>query len=122
MLNKRGWGFRQMLLMMSILFIFLMIMVYYIVALYKSIDSNEFSNYVKMENNLAFAARDYINDTHSNSTVIKLKILKNHDYIDDFTDDNNNDCNGYVLYENGVYVPYISCKDYETDDYNENYE
>lgn len=122
MLNKHGWGLKQMLIMTAILFLFLLIMVHYIIVLYANIRENNNAVYVSLENKIAYAARDYINDDHPKSSVIKLSTLKRLEYIDTFKDADDNNCRGYVLYENGEYLPFISCNNYKTPDYNENNE
>lgn len=119
-LNNKGWGYRQMLLMTCILLVFLMIAAYNIYALYNDLDAKDAVTYVNLENKLQIAASKYVGDKNleSSNLIISLTDLKNEEYITVFNDDSNRVCNGYVVYENYKYSPYISCPDYISNNYN----
>lgn len=121
-MNKKGFGTKEMLIMMAILLIFLLIMVYFISSLYGNFDANETESYVELENKIAYAAREYVNDKDAKNLIIGLDILIKDDYVNDFNDYQGNACSGYVIHENKEYKPYIKCQNYQTDGYSEKYD
>ena len=63
MLNKHGWGIREMLLLSGILLLFLVIAIYYIYTLYHDLNLEVTSNYYHdLENDLENNAKVYLSD------------------------------------------------------------
>ena len=124
-LNKNGWGTMEMLLLSGGLLIALIVSIFFISKLYGSFDhSIANKNYIDLENRLADAGREYINDYNievSGEYKLSLITLKNTGYITDFNDISGNSCNGYVLITNidsiNHYKGYILCNDYQTRNY-----
>ena len=120
-LNNKGWGLRQMLIMSSIIFIFLLIAAYYIYALYNNLDVQTGKQYATLEFELQTAAVNY-HMQYPNDNIITLSELKNKGIISIFTDSNDKDCNGYVIVNQTDYKSYISCEFYTTKNYDKKYE
>ena len=104
--------------MSSILFITLLLVAYLIFRLYSNLDYEQSNQYTKLEAQIEQAAIKYVN-ARSNYTegTITLNDLKQSGYIDMFTDDNGNSCNGYVIYKQHEYTSFISCEYYTTKNY-----
>ncbi len=122
-LNKRGWGLREMLIWSGILLVFLIIAIYYIYNLYSSIDQELLTNtYTNLENNLERQADIYLENyydgelTDDNMTITK-SVLKSYDLDISLKDDDGNLCSGYVMANKNEVKGYISCRDYTTDGY-----
>lgn len=124
-LNKNGWGTTEMLLLSGGLLIALIVSIYFISELYGSFDKAVGNrHYVDLETKLESAARDYIKDKNievNGEYNITVTSLIESNYIDDFKDPYNSDCDGYVKItnQNGIiyYSGYISCKNYQTNNY-----
>ena len=118
-LNNKGWGLRQMLFISSLLLITLLVVAYYVYALYNQLDIGDAKQYANLESKLEIAALRYdtVNATSDNYQV-NLSQLKVLGYISDFTDDSGYDCDGYVLVNGEDYNAYISCRNYSTSGYN----
>ena len=123
-LNNHGWGLKELLIMTSILLILLLIVTYYIYVLFNNLDDRKGGQYLKLEAKLQAAAVRYVNSEKilSSQAVIRLADLKSKGYIEDFTDSNGDDCNGYVIYQDNDYKSYISCKFFTSKKYNKNNE
>lgn len=111
-LNKKGWGLNTLLIIGSCLLIFLLIAAYYIYALYSSLGISNGNIYKELEARLELAAENY--DSKENISLEKLRELG---YIKELKDNNNDDCNGYVIYNKKEYKAYIDCKYYTTKGY-----
>lgn len=118
-LNNHGWGLKEMLIISAILILFLLFVAYSIVALYHNLD-NKAPVYSGLENTLIKAAIKY-NAVYDSVNFITLQDLKEAEYIEIFTDSNDEECDGYVLMEDGDYIPYIKCKNYKTRGFSEEY-
>lgn len=117
-LNNRGFGLKEMIILSSILFIILLIMAYYILVLYHNLEKESVSQYTDLESQIKSAAIKYVNN-YEHGSMVTLKELKEVDYIDVFSDSNDDSCSGYVIVSDGAYTPYIKCKSYTTKGYND---
>lgn len=125
-LNKNGWGTTEMLLLSGGIILALIIAIYFISQLFGDFE-NSFSNknYADLEVSLQDAAKKYVRDNDiivENSYRISLYDLKQNGYINSFKDNNDEDCNGYVVVNNYgninyEYKAYILCNDYMTNNY-----
>ena len=122
MLNKYGWGFRQMLIMTSILLILLLFVTYYIYVFYNKLDTKEASQYFVLETRLKSAAILYAKNNNLTTGNVSLYTLKKAGYIESFTDVNDDECNGYVIFSNDKYDSYIKCKYFMSSNYDRKYE
>ena len=125
MLNKKGWGTLEMILLTGGLLIALLIAVYFISILYGSFN-NAVSNkeYVDMEIKLENAAREYVlvnNISVSDNQRISYQTLAEKGFINNFVDGNGKKCDGYVRVNiiDGInhYYGFISCNNYQTRNY-----
>ncbi len=125
-LNNRGWGFRSMIVGISILFLCL-----FIVSVLISDEDNPIgelnrfeTTYESLENNLRKASIEYQKEHYPNiegELTVSLKTLVELDYVDAITDiETTNECSGYVLIEVDTYLPYIKCDNYQTNGYDNN--
>lgn len=81
-------------------------------------------DYSKLEESLKDAAVEY-NKDNKEKKLITLKTLIANNNIKEIHDpkDYSNMCNGYVIYEEGEYKPYLRCiGNYATEQYNLDYE
>ena len=124
-LNNKGWGTMEMLLLSGGLLIALLIAVFFISKLYGSFENSVANRqYVDLENKLEDAAKEYVRK-ESISVQSELRIsattLKDKNYLDNLTDNEGNNCSGYVsvMNSNGTnyYSAFISCPKYETINY-----
>lgn len=129
MLNKHGWGLREMLLLSGILLLFLVIAIYYIYTLYQDLDLEVTSNYYHdLENDLENNAKVYLSDYYdgilnSDGITITRSILRTYGLDVNLVDNDNNVCSGYVVAskshgEENIEA-FISCPNYTTDGYEE---
>lgn len=123
-LNNKGWGLKEMMIISAILLLFLLFAAYYIYMLYNNLDSSSASVYGQLELKLQTSAVSYVNKhkLQNSKAIISLSDLQKEGYINLFTDPNDEDCNGYVIYENQEYKSYISCRYYTSSGYNQSYE
>ena len=121
-INNKGWGLREMVIMSSILLILLLIVTYYIYVFYNRLDTKEASQYFALETRLKRAAIQYTKLSGSKSGVVSYNALNQAGYIDDFTDFNDDACNGYVIYDDDKYESYIKCKNFTSENYSNKYE
>ena len=54
---------------------------------------------------------------YNSKSKISYNKLKELGYINNLKDENDNECDGYVLYDNNTYTAYINCENYITDGY-----
>ncbi len=149
-LNNHGWGFREMIFYMSILVIFLFIVVFLVVRMYRQLDQRNFniSDYfpegettttekeillysdleVKIKNSTVNYIKNYYEEELTSKKVaITLKDLKSKNLIDNLNDiKDDSSCDGYVLVSinaslDVLYYPYIKCANYTTLGYLESY-
>ena len=118
-LNNRGWGTIEMLVLSGALLLVLLFVAISIYNLYHTQfpTSHQYNN---LEETIRDEAKKYVKDNGSQS-VITLKELKQGGYITNFTDSDSMSCDGYVLISFGGYAPYISCSNYETPGFDQNY-
>lgn len=116
-LNKKGFGLQQMLILSAVLIIFLLFIAYYIFVLYSGLDESIASQYALMETRIQKAAIEYANN-YEHSNIVTLKELQEVEYLDFFTDSNDDSCDGYVVIGDREYKPYIKCQNYTTKGYN----
>lgn len=123
MLNKRGWGLREMILLSSVLIIFLFVAIFYIYTLYNNIGESMLVNsYSNMERKLESQAEIYLSDYYDNpltdtDITITRSVLKSHDLDVSLVDSEGNSCSGYVLANKTRVKAYIKCDDYMTEGY-----
>ncbi len=129
MLNKKGWGLQEMLILSGVLVLFLIIAIYFIYKLYSEI-GNEFNDdyYVKIETNLEKNALIYLeedyNDILTNDDVtIDAAVLEEYGLGVDMNDKLGKSCSGYIIANKSMgkinVKAYINCSGYETDGYEE---
>ena len=111
-LNNKGCGLNTLLIIGSCLLIFLLIAAYYIYVLYSSLNNNY---YIVLEDKLVNSAKKY-----GLKSKVSYKSLKDLGYINSLKDENNNECDGYVLYDDSTYTAYIKCDNYITEGYYSN--
>ncbi len=127
MLNKNGWGLREMLVLSGVLGIFLIVAIYYIYTLYDSLDEEVTINYYyDLEEKLENQARVYLDDYYdenlnSDYITITRSVLNTYNLDVNLLDLDGNACSGYVKANktrgNVNIDAYISCRDYITDGY-----
>lgn len=141
-LNNKGWGFSEMLTLMSLLIIFLGIAVFFIYRLYYNLEENNVikNNVVennknednfyysdleyKLKNGTVKYINNYYNKEITEDVVITLKNLLDNKIITEIKDlKNDASCSGYTIikYENELitYKPYLKCSNYITNGYQE---
>ncbi|MBQ6841411.1 MAG: hypothetical protein IJO63_04790 [Bacilli bacterium] len=123
-LNKGGWGLKEMVIIVAILLSFLLIAGYYIFVLYSDMGYDVPYQYAELESRIKASAVNYVakNNLKDSKAIISLSDMQKNGYLDLFTDSNDNECNGYVIYEDYDYKSYISCEFYKTSGYNKSYE
>ncbi len=129
MLNKNGWGLKEMLILSGVLMLFLVIAIYYIYRLYSSLDMATTDDYyVLLEDRLEEQVKTYLDNYYEDSLTsdvitISSDVLKAHDLDINLVDDNGDACMGYTLAYKSRGVThidsYIKCHDYVTDGYEE---
>ena len=127
MLNKNGWGLREMLLLSGVLIIFLIIAIYYIYILYGELDKRVTVDYYeKLEEKLENQAQVYLNDYYdedlnSDYVTITRSTLRAFDLDISLLDNDGDACSGYVMANKSKakvnIKAYISCDKYTTDGY-----
>jgi len=134
MLNNKGWGTKDVMMTICVMAIAVLTTMIIYNRNFKDLfegTSNKESvptieyNYVKAENQIENAAKDYCKERFQNIEDIPLmslsyKFLKEKGYIESL-DANDESCNGYVTIksQNGkiIYDPYIKCENYRTEGY-----
>ncbi len=127
MLNKHGWGLKEMLVLSGILLLFLIIAIFYISSLYQELDLETTSKYYHdLERELENSASVYLNDYYdgdlsSDEITITRSTLRAYDLDVDLQDQNGHVCSGYVIasktHGEESIDAYISCPNYTTDGY-----
>lgn len=93
----------------------------------KKEEEKKFS-YSDLENNMVMSTKNYIKDFYNNNLGldtlnIKVSQLQDNGYLGDLKDNKDRDCSGYVAVflenEEIIYKPYLKCKKYETNGYEE---
>ena len=144
-MNEKGWGLKDFLLILGIIFFALLITVVIYKVSFKKDDPVDpidpksdietkivsyYESYQDMEDAIKNAAMRYQNDHYqgkleSDETwILSYNLLLKDDYLKrklyDLSDVND-ECNGYVVFEkkgsNISYYPYIKCKNYKTAGY-----
>lgn len=119
LLDNRGWGTKEMILLSCGLLIILLFVAISIYKFYHAVEPVA-PQYGLLERTIKAEAEEYAS-FNGKKSVITLKELKAADYITIFTDINDNPCDGYVLLEDNEYTPYISCEYYRTNGYDKKY-
>lgn len=124
MLNKHGWGLREMLVLSALLIIFVLIASYYIYVFLNSYNiESTVNNYSLLEEKLEEQTKIYLNDYYdevltSDKLTITRSVLKSYNLDVILEDSDGNSCSGYaVAYKTKGIVNvdgYIKCKDYIT--------
>ena len=70
---------------------------------------------IVLEDKLVNSAKKY-----GLKSKVSYKSLKDLGYINSLKDENNNECDGYVLYDDSTYTAYIKCDNYITEGYYSN--
>ncbi len=125
-LNNKGWGTLEMFIFSGGLLLALLVSVTLISVLYKDQEKKiRISKYRNLENKIAVAAEEYVlqnNIVVNNDIRIKYSTLKSEGYIKNVEIIVDRDCDGYVIVSNNGlvnhYDAYVSCKDYQTENYN----
>ena len=146
MLNKKGWGILEAIVFI-IIFIFCLLFSFWGLKKLGLVDENnqfypsninkedktedkeeEKFSFSDLEVKMTNATKNYINDFYNNelgldTLNIRVSQLIDNGYLTELKDDNKKDCSGYVSVhvENDeiVYKPYLKCKKYETQGYEE---
>lgn len=126
-LNKHGWGMKEMIVFSSVLLLFLLIAVFYILRLYNGIgrnntyknSSSESYSYTEIEDKLLNAGINYYQEYYEEGMDVRIttSMLKKHGYLkaSDLKEKNEKkECTGYVLVENMEVFSFIQCPNYET--------
>ena len=128
MLNNHGWGLREMLFICAGIILCVLFVAAMVNNLYSEITpatggetsrpSTSTNTYEKVEKRLESAAKLYHRRHEEIGNLIISDDLLDEKYLttEDLTV-NNDFCSGYVIVENNVYTPYISCENYETEGY-----
>ena len=129
MLNKQGWGLKEMILLSGILVIFLIIAIYYVVSLYRGIGEDVTnSSYYELEKRLENQAKIYLSDYYganltSDKVIISRGILRSYNLDVSLVDSFGNACSGYVVAYKTMGIVnvdgYIKCNNYQTIGYEE---
>ena len=127
MLNKNGWGLREMLVLSGILILFLLIAVYYIYTMYDALEMEvSVKYYYDLEEKLENQARVYLSDYYdevltSDYVTITRSTLNAYDLDVNLFDNNGDACSGYVKANKSRGITnvdaYIKCKNYTTAGY-----
>jgi len=135
-MNQNGWGLKDFILLVAIMFIALIITMFVyqkdIKTLFSgSVEENK-KTYHDLELELKVAAQKYQNVNYqgniesTETIVLPYKLLKENKYIDKITDiKNSSECDGYVKFIRHQaqidYEPYIKCSNYKTKGFNQTY-
>lgn len=90
--------------------------------------TKEEQKYKLLEDKMINGAKIYITNNYpiiNDQIVVTLNKLIEEDYIKELVDPNNekNICNGYVVYKDNNYIPYLNCKgNYKSEGYNVDFE
>lgn len=128
-LNQNGWGVMEMLVLVGVLALFLLLTIYLITsfanAFYKEAKTTDYS---KLEKKLENQTLIYLNDYYkgmltSEGMIVTKEVLINNGLDGEIIDNGGFYCDGYAFAtkSRGIIVikPYVSCRNYETDGYEE---
>ena len=122
-LNKNGWGLREMIFICAILLFCVILVAVMINYLYEGVNSSGTAttadSYTQAEKNLKIAAERYyrhLNDENINLIVSEDLFVEGYLTEAKMTVDDDF-CTGYVLIEENTFTPYITCSRYETEGY-----
>lgn len=136
MLNNRGWGSKDVMMIITVMAVAIMVTMFIYNKNFKSLfegDTDKDSlatatyNYEKAEDILKNAAKEYYEDNFSSDKVGEIPLmtvtsstLKDKDYLNNLKA-NDYSCSGYVNIKNSnskiTYDPYIRCGTYKTEGY-----
>ncbi len=121
-LDKNGWGLREMIFICAILLFLVILVAVMINYLYEGATSNNTSttdSYIQVEKNLKIAAERYYRhmDNENIELIVSEDLLAENYLTEEKMTVNNDFCTGYVLVEKNTFVPYITCSNYETEGY-----
>jgi len=140
-LNKNGWGFLEFFIFLAI-FAICLIITFVGLRQFGLVDDNfqfvKFSdrkptkvttNYMSLEDDMTVACKEYIKKFYDNklgldTLNIKVSQLIDNGQLTKLEDANGKACSGYVsVYLSDtneiIYKPYLKCKKYETEGYEE---
>ncbi len=136
-MNQNGWGLKDFILLVSVMFIALIITMFIyqkdIKTLFSGSSQTENQKtYKDLELELKVAAQKYQNVNYqgniesTETIVLPYKLLKENKYIDKLIDiKNSSECDGYVKFIKHQaqidYEPYIKCSNYKTKGFNQTY-
>lgn len=138
MLNNRGWGLNEMLILCVIIILagFVSYSIYKKTFGDKDImhywENNAYNgevsniSYSKLENQMVEAASNYVNKKNidlndMSAFYVKLSILVKDNYIDTISDGNSK-CSGYVKMTEKYKKAYLKCPNYQTSGYESEYD
>lgn len=134
-LDNHGWGLNQMLIYCAILLFFLLIAIFFIVQLSRSLGDTlkdaiaEVVTYSEVEENIKSAAKSYMEKYYheemgTGTITITADNLLKYDMLDEKSltpTEEKKSCIGYALVKKDnneqKISSYIKCKDYETNNY-----
>ena len=124
MLNKHGWGLKEMILLSGILLIFLVIAIYYVSSIYKDIGEEVTNKYYyqledKLKNQVNVYLSDYYGENLTNNKIIVTRsTLRKYNLDISLIDNTGKSCSGYATAYKTVGVTninaYIKCNNYKT--------
>ena len=144
-LNNRGWGLGALIAGIGVFALSLLIIAILVHNGAQVLEptyngnndlNNEYNNYdyTTLEDKVSYAADMYVSKKYNENVeedtlvTVTLKKLQKEDFLDNIYDlkDTHKKCSGYVTFykKNGKYnyEPYINCKNYKTNGYNERYD
>lgn len=144
-LNNRGWGLGALIAGIGVFALSLLIIAILVhngaQVLEPSYNGNndlnsEYNNYdyTTLEDKVSYAADMYVSKKYNENVeedtlvTVTLKKLQKEDFLDNIYDlkDTHKKCSGYVTFykknNKYYYEPYINCKNYKTNGYNERFD
>ena len=125
--NNQGWGLREMLFFSGILLLAVIVVAILVNTLYNDLSSSlpnnasdkNASTYEQVEENLANAAKRYYraHQEEAGDLIVSEDLIEENYITVQKLTVNNDICDGYVLVEDDVFTPYITCTNYETEGY-----
>lgn len=129
-LSNHGWSLKEMILLSSILFIFLLVAIFMIIRLYSGLNKNGIIDnpvvhkysYQDVEANVLEAGLDYYNEYYNGEVDIQVPVskLRKKGYISSNelkAGESKKACDGYVEFLESGTKAYIQCDNYETNGY-----
>lgn len=131
-LNRNGWSLKEMILLSSILFAFLLVAIFMIIRLYSGLNKSGITDktvvhrftYVEIESNVLEAGLDYYNEYYDGEDNVRVTVsrLRRKNFLtsnDLRAEGEKSSCDGYVEFQDGTSKAYIKCDNYVTDGYEE---